>query len=159
MIVPKERGAQLRMQGSGTAAEQNELVNRIRDAVAGWRRAKYPGATSATRQLLWHWRSEANDPRLFFAQVEAAETLIWLTEANASLDPVLAEVRRDLAEANRAYNSDISRLAVRMATGSGKTAVMGMVIAWHAVNGGRVATPRWALHHLLLGDHSGSHRS
>lgn len=134
VIVPKERGTQLRMQGTGTAAEQNELVNRIRDAVAGWRNANYPGATSATRQLLWHWRSEANEPRLFFAQVEAAETLIWLTEANASRDRVLAGVRRDLAEANRDYNSDISRLAVRMATGTGKTAVMGMVIAWHAVN-------------------------
>ncbi len=132
VIVPKERGAQLRMQV--TAAEQNELVNRIRDAVAGWRDTNYPGATSATRQLLQHWRSEANDPRLFFAQVEAVETLIWLTEANASRYPVLAEVRRDLAEANRDYNGDISRLAVRMATGSGKTAVMGMVIAWHAVN-------------------------
>ena len=132
VIVPKERGAQQRMQV--TPAEQNELVNRIRDAVAGWRSANYPGATSATKQLLQHWRSEANDPRLFFAQVEAAETLIWLTEANASRYPVLAEVRRDLAEANRDYNSDISRLAVRMATGSGKTAVMGMVIAWHAVN-------------------------
>ncbi len=132
VIVPKERGAQLRMQV--TAAEQNELVNRIRDAVAGWRSANYPGATSATKQLLQHWRSEANDPRLFFAQVEAAETLIWLTEANASRYPVLAEVRRDLAEANRDYNGDIGRLAVRMATGSGKTAVMGMVIAWHAVN-------------------------
>ena len=81
-----------------------------------------------------HWRSEANDPRLFFAQVEAAETLIWLTEANASRYPVLAEVRRELAEANRDYNAEIGRLAVRMATGSGKTAVMGMVIAWHAVN-------------------------
>ncbi|MXW96385.1 MAG: hypothetical protein F4110_13455 [Acidimicrobiaceae bacterium] len=132
VIVPKERGAQLRMQV--TPAEQNELVNRIRDAVAGWRSANYPWATSATKQLLQHWRSEANDPRLFFAQVEAAETLIWLTEANASRYPVLAEVRRDLAEANRDYNSDIGRLAVRMATGSGKTAVMGMVIAWHAVN-------------------------
>ena len=132
VIVPKERGTQLRMQV--TPAEQNELVNRIRDAVAGWRSANYPGATSATKQLLQHWRSAANDPRLFFAQVEAAETLIWLTEANASRYPVLAEVRRDLAEANRDYNSDISRLAVRMATGSGKTAVMGMVIAWHAVN-------------------------
>ncbi len=132
VIVPKERGAQLRMQV--TAAEQNELVNRIRDAVAGWRGANYPGATSATRQLLQHWRSEVNEPRLFFAQVEAAETLIWLTEANANRHPVLAEVRRDLAEANRDYNGDIGRLAVRMATGSGKTAVMGMVIAWHAVN-------------------------
>ena len=64
VIVPKERGSQLRMQP--TAGEQNELVNRIRDAVAGWRSANYPGATSATRQLLQHWRSETNDPRLFF---------------------------------------------------------------------------------------------
>ena len=132
VIVPRERGAQQRIQV--TPAEQNELVNRIRDAVAGWRNAGYPGATEATKRLLQHWRSEANDPRLFFAQVEAAETLIWLTEANASRYPVLAEVRRDLAEAHRDYNRDISRLAVRMATGSGKTAVMGMVIAWHAVN-------------------------
>ncbi|MDE0664783.1 MAG: DEAD/DEAH box helicase family protein [Acidimicrobiaceae bacterium] len=132
VIVPKERGAQLKLQV--TAAEQNELVNRIRDAVAGWRSANYPGATAATRQLLQHWRSEASDPRLFFAQVEAAETLIWLTEANASRYPELAKVRRELAEANRHYNGDIGRVAVRMATGSGKTAVMGMVIAWHAVN-------------------------
>ena len=132
VIVPKERGAQLRMQV--TAAEQNEMVNRIRDAVAGWRAANYPGATAASRRLLLHWRSEANEPRLFFAQVEAAETLIWLTEANAARYPTLAEVRRELAEADRDYNDGIARLAVRMATGSGKTAVMGMVIAWHAVN-------------------------
>ncbi|MCY4069057.1 MAG: DEAD/DEAH box helicase family protein [Acidimicrobiaceae bacterium] len=132
VIVPKQRGAQQRIQE--TPAEQNELVNRIRDAVAGWRRANYPDATAATRQLLLHWRSEANEPRLFFAQVEAAETLIWLTEANAGRFPVLADIRRELAEANRDYNDGIDRLAVRMATGSGKTAVMGMVIAWHAAN-------------------------
>ena len=132
VIVPKERGAQLRMQV--TAAEQNELVNRIRDAVAGWRRSGYPGATAATRRLLEHWRSEANDPRLFFAQVEAVETLIWLTEGNAGRYPVLGRVRRELAEANRDYNTGIGRLAVRMATGTGKTAVMGMTVAWHAVN-------------------------
>ncbi len=132
MIVPRERGAQLRMQV--TAADQNEMVNRIRDAVAGWRAESHPGATAASRRLLLHWRSEANEPRLFFAQVEAVETLIWLTEANAARYWALAEVRRELAEADRDYNAGIARLAVRMATGSGKTAVMGMVIAWHAVN-------------------------
>ena len=132
LIVPKQRTAQLRMQT--TAGDQNELVNRIRDAVAGWRADNYRGATAATRQLMEHWRSEINDPRLFFAQVEAAETLIWLTEANASHYPVLAEVRRALNDANGDYNNGIGRLAVRMATGSGKTAVMGMVISWHAVN-------------------------
>ncbi len=132
VVVPKERGSQQRL--DVTEAEQNDLVNRIRDAVAGWRQANYPGATAATRQLLQHWRSETNEPRLFFAQVEAAETLIWLTEANAGHYPVLREARRELEEANRDYNTGIGRLAVRMATGSGKTAVMGMVIAWHAVN-------------------------
>ena len=115
-------------------SDENELVNRIRAMVKRWRDEKYPDATAATRQLLFHWRSETNEPRLFFAQVEAAETLIWLTEGNASRYPVLAEIRRELADANGDYNAGIYRLAVRMATGSGKTAVMGMVIAWHAVN-------------------------
>ena len=136
-IVPKvrnQKGADSQLRMETIPPEQNELVNRIRAMVARWRDEKYPDATAATRQLLFHWRSEANEPRLFFAQVEAAETLIWLTEGNASRHPVLAEIRRDLADANGDYNAGIYRLAVRMATGSGKTAVMGMVIAWHAVN-------------------------
>ncbi len=116
------------------APDENVLVNRIRNAVRGWRDDGYASATAATRRLLGHWRSEANDPRLFFAQVEAAETLIWLSEASAARYPLLGEFRRDLAAVNRDYNAGIDRLAVRMATGSGKTAVMGMVIAWHAVN-------------------------
>ena len=132
VIVPKQRGTQLRMQV--TSAEQNELVNRIRDAVGAWRHSAYPGTTATTRHLLQHWRSETNEPRLFFAQVEAVETLIWLTEANASKYPVLAEVRRQLIDANNEYNDGIARWAVRMATGSGKTAVMGMMIAYHAAN-------------------------
>ena len=131
-IVPKVRDPQIRM--DMVPPQDNELVNRIRAMVKRWRDDKYPGATAATRQLLFHWRSETNEPRLFFAQVEAAETLIWLTEGNASSYPRLAEFRRALADANGDYNGGIHRLAVRMATGSGKTAVMGMVVAWHAVN-------------------------
>ena len=156
VIVPKERGAQLRMQV--TAAEQNELVNRIRDAVAGWRRAKYPGATSATIQLLWHWRSEAKDPRLFFAQVEAAETLIWLTEANASRDPVLAEgpTRLSGGQPRLQQRYQPSRGEDGHRVGQDRGDGHGHRLARR--ERGRVATPRWALHHLLLGDHSGSHR-
>ena len=131
-IVPKVRDPQLQM--AVVPSDENELVNRIRVMVKRWRDEKYPDATAATRQLLFHWRSETNEPRLFFAQVEAAETLIWLTEGNASRYPALAKLRRELADANGDYNAGIYRLAVRMATGSGKTAVMGMVIAWHAVN-------------------------
>ena len=155
-IVPKVRDPQLRM--DMVPPQQNELVNRIRAMVKRWRDDKYPGATAATRQLLLHWRSEANEPRLFFAQVEAAETLIWLTEANASRYPALAEFRRVLAGANGDYNGGIHRLAVRMATGSGKTAVMGMVVAWHAVNAGRVAAQGRPLHHAVRGDDTGPHR-
>ena len=132
VIVPKARAAQGQLEVA--APDENVLVNRIRNAVRGWRDDGYAGATAATRRLLGHWRSEANDPRLFFAQVEAAETLIWLSEASAARYPLLAEFRRGLAAVNREYNAGIDRLAVRMATGSGKTAVMGMVIAWHAVN-------------------------
>ena len=131
-IIPKVRGPQLKM--DTTPDDENELVNRIRTKVTKWRDDNYPGATAATKQLLFHWRSETNEPRLFFAQVEAVETLIWLTEGNASHDPTLRAIRRELAAANDDYNAGIYRLAVRMATGSGKTAVMGMMIAWHAVN-------------------------
>ena len=136
-----------------TPDDENELVNRIRTKIAKWRDDNYPYATAATRQLLFHWRSETNEPRLFFAQVEAAETLIWLTEGNARTDPVLTEIRKQLAAASHEYNNSkrdpddhskhcehaIYRLAVRMATGSGKTAVMGMMIAC-AVNA--AASPR-----------------
>ena len=131
-IVPKVRDSQLQMEV--VPSDENELVNRIRAMVKRWRDENYPDATAATRQLLFHWRSEANEPRLFFAQVEAAETLIWLTEGNASNNRALREIRQQLADANGDYNAGIYRLAVRMATGSGKTAVMGMMIAWQAVN-------------------------
>ena len=133
-IVPKERSSQMQFQT--VPAEENELVNRIRVLVGLWQEAGYPDATDASKRLMRHWRSETNVPRLFFAQVEAAETVIWLTEASASRTPALAEIRAHLDEAAGHYNAGIWRAAVRMATGSGKTAVMGMVIAWHAVNAG-----------------------
>ena len=131
-IVPKERSSQLQIQT--VPADQNEMVNRIRALVSAWRADGYPDATDASKKLMWHWRSDTNVPTLFFAQVEAAETIIWLTEANASRIPALAEIRSLLAKAADDYNAGIWRAAVRMATGAGKTAVMGMVIAWHALN-------------------------
>ena len=117
-IVPKERSAQMAFQT--VPADENELVNRIRALVGLWREAGYPDATDASKRLMRHWRSETNVPRLFFAQVEAAETIIWLTEANASRTPALAEIRAHLDAAADDYNDGIWRAAVRMATGSGK---------------------------------------
>ena len=103
-----------------------DAVNRIRERAAEWRREGYPGATSVTRDLLEHWRDpEARDERLFFCQAEAAETLIWLTEA-----PETSRAGIDIEGDGGAFR----RYCAKMATGTGKTVVMAMVIAWHILN-------------------------
>ena len=109
------------------------LVNRIRKRVEAWRAAGYPGVTGITKRLLEHWHDpeEFESRRFFFCQLEAAETLIWLTEAQ----PV-ERVGVDIPSDGGAF----TRLCAKMATGSGKTVVMAMVIAWHVLN--KVTNPR-----------------
>ena len=109
------------------------LVNRIRPRVKAWREAGYPGVTSITKRLLEHWRDpeEFDSRRFFFCQLEAVETLIWLTEAPAA-ERVGIEIPGD--------GGDFVRQCCKMATGSGKTIVMAMVIAWHILN--KVANPQ-----------------
>ena len=109
------------------------LVNRIRPRVKAWREAGYPGVTGTTLRLLQHWRDpEAwEERRFFFCQLEAIETLIWLTEAPAG-DRQGIDVPGD--------GGPFPRLCAKMATGSGKTLVMAMAIAWHVLN--RVANPQ-----------------
>ncbi len=103
-----------------------ELVNRIRPRVAAWRRAGYPGATGVTRRLLEHWRNRGvDDKRLFFCQLEAIETLMWLIEAPHS-ERTGIDVPGD--------GGGFVRECCKMATGAGKTVVMGMVIAWQILN-------------------------
>lgn len=104
-----------------------DLVNQIRPQVQAWREANYPHVTGITRRLLEHW----NDPdqregrRFFFCQMEAIETLIWLTEAApAELSGI--EIPSD--------GGPFTRLCSKMATGSGKTIVMSMLIAWQVLN-------------------------
>ena len=103
------------------------LVNQIRPRVKAWREAGYPGVTSITRRLLNHWTDSEGfgTRRFFFCQLEAAETLIWLTEASAT-DQVGIEIPSD--------GGQFKRLCAKMATGSGKTLVMAMIIAWHILN-------------------------
>lgn len=109
------------------------LVNQIRPRVAAWRTAGYPGVTSITKRLLEHW----NDPevfaerRFFFCQLEAVETLIWLAESPAA-ERVGIEIPGD--------GGAFVRQCCKMATGSGKTIVMAMVIAWQVLN--KVANPQ-----------------
>jgi len=103
------------------------LVNRIRPRVKAWREAGYPGVSGITKRLLEYWRDpeEYETRRFFFCQLEAVETLIWLTEAPAA-ERVGIDIPGD--------GGDFERQCCKMATGSGKTIVMAMVIAWHILN-------------------------
>jgi type III restriction enzyme len=104
------------------------LVNQIRPRIKAWREADYPGATGITKRLLQHWRDpEQRDSnrRFFFCQLEAIETLIWLAEAPAS-ERVGIEIPGD--------TGPFTRLCCKMATGSGKTILMSMLIAWQVLN-------------------------
>ncbi|MBA2255282.1 MAG: DEAD/DEAH box helicase family protein, partial [Chloroflexi bacterium] len=103
------------------------LVNDIRGRVRRWRDAGYPGATRTTLDLLRHWRSAERERRLFFCQLEAAETAIWLDEGPRSETSPLP------LEQQERYR----RHCLKMATGSGKTVVMAMLIAWSALNKAR----------------------
>jgi type III restriction enzyme len=103
------------------------LVNKIRPRVDTWRSADYPGASGITRRLLKHWRDteQREGKRFFFCQLEAIETLMWLAEAPES-DRVGIKVPRD--------GGEFTRLCSKMATGSGKTILMSMLIAWQVLS-------------------------
>lgn len=103
-----------------------ELVNEIRGRLAEWRRQAYAGVTRTTLELLKYWRREGRDTRLFFPQLEAAETIIFLVEGRVDLLQGINIPHED--------RSAFDRLACKMATGSGKTMVMGMLAAWSILN-------------------------
>lgn len=103
------------------------LVNTIRPRIVKWREADYPGVTGITKRLLKHWQDpeERKDRRFFFCQMEAIETLIWLTEAPE------AEKTGIVIPSD---GGDFSRWCSKMATGTGKTIIMAMLIAWQVLN-------------------------
>ncbi len=103
-----------------------ELVNRIRDRVDAWREKGYPNVTGVTRNLLEFWHDATKrENRLFFCQLEAIETLIWLVEAHES-------ERRGIDIPSD--GGEFQRLCCKMATGTGKTIVMAMLIVWQIIN-------------------------
>ncbi|MCJ7634313.1 DEAD/DEAH box helicase family protein, partial [Candidatus Bathyarchaeota archaeon] len=101
------------------------IVNKIRERVDKWRENGYPGITSVTKNLLEYWTNPDREIKLFFCQIEAIETLIWLVEAPESEKQGI-KIEGD--------GSPFQRLCSKMATGSGKTIVMAMLIAWQVVN-------------------------
>jgi type III restriction enzyme len=132
---PKKKGKQIAFDTEWTKdrIEENETLNRIRQRVALWRSGNYQEINPhATRRLLDHWTSPDREVPLFFCQVEALETVIYLTEAAGKLGDHWVE--NWLRTANESANPGLDRIALKMATGSGKTVVMAMLIAWHALN-------------------------
>lgn len=124
---------------TGERRERNSLINDLRRDLERWRRGgEYRGATAISRKLLQHWADPSRENRVLFCQREAAETAIFLTEAAGRGG--VTDWRRRLEPENDAHNSGLPRAALKMATGSGKTVVMAMLIAWQTLN--KVQSPR-----------------
>lgn len=114
--------------------EKNSLINDLRRDVEKWRRnGQYAGVTPISRKLLQHWADPTRENRVIFAQREAAETAIFLTEV-AGRKEWPTDWRRRLEPENNMHNNGLPRAALKMATGSGKTIVMAMLIAWQTLN-------------------------
>jgi type III restriction enzyme len=118
--------------------ERNVLINELRREVDRWRQRDYERGTPISRKLLQHWADPARENRVLFCQREAAETAIFLAEVAGRHG--YTDWRRRLDEENTAHNSGLPRVALKMATGSGKTIVMAMLIAWQTIN--KVYSPR-----------------
>lgn len=145
---PKKRKAPAEQQGFvfdegkglSTQAQQYDptsIINELRHYVDQWRKISNPNhwqVTPETARLLQHWRHhQFNGVKPFFCQIEAIETAIWLTE----VAPNIKDGKRfleHLENANHDANPELMRLALKLATGAGKTTVMAMLIAWQTIN-------------------------
>jgi type III restriction enzyme len=113
-------------------------INELRFQVDKWRSAPNPNdwqVTPETARLLQHWRQhQFSTFRPFFCQIEAVETAIWLTEVAPKAGKAGERFLTHLANANHEANPELMRLALKLATGAGKTTVMAMIIAWQTIN-------------------------
>ena len=111
------------------------MVNALRTELQHWRALPKNAwrVTPETARLLQHWRQHPfSSVRPFFCQVEAVETVIWLLEVAPQLGKGAQKILDHLAAANQ--EAELMRLALKLATGAGKTTVMAMLIAWQTVN-------------------------
>jgi type III restriction enzyme len=121
--------------------EENKFINQVRARVKQWRDLgdqRFASVTRTTAQLLQYWTRPDRDKKLFFCQIEALETLIYLTEVAKNQGDTWIE--NELRRANEDANPLLYRVACKMATGSGKTVVMAMLIAWQTLN--KLANPQ-----------------
>ena len=131
-------------EGKGLSTQKQQyditsIINEVRSHVETWRNLPPSGwqVTPEMTRLLQHWRHHNfGGVRPFFCQIEAVETAIWLIEV-AAHSTVGKRLLDHLAAANRDANTQLQRLALKLATGAGKTTVMAMLIAWQTINAER----------------------
>ena len=130
-------------EGKGLSTEKQQyehtaIINAVRQQVDQWRKLQDPNqwqVTPETARLLRHWRHhQFTGIRPFFCQVEALETAIWLIEVAPKAGRVGKRFLEHLINTNHEANPGLSRLALKLATGAGKTTVMAMLIAWQTIN-------------------------
>jgi type III restriction enzyme len=129
-------------EGQGLSSDKQQydhtaVINAVRAEVDKWRQLPSSAwrVTPETARLLQHWRNHPfSGIRPFFCQIEAVETAIWLTEVAPQLGKNGQRFLDHLAKANAEANPDLRRLALKLATGAGKTTVMAMLIAWQTIN-------------------------
>ncbi|WDN87481.1 type III restriction enzyme [Desulfosarcina sp. BuS5] len=138
-------------EGKGLSTKEQQydptpIINALRRDVDKWRTLKNPNdwkVSPETARLIQHWRHHKfNDIRPFFCQVEAIETAIWLTEVAPKSGKSEKGFLKHLVNANNDANPELMRLALKMATGTGKTTVMAMLIAWQTINAVRRPTSK-----------------
>lgn len=131
------------------------IINELRYMVDQWRKLPSPSdwrVTPQTARLLQHWRHHPFDGvRPFFCQIEAVETAIWLSEVAPNMGKTGARFLEHLKNANAEANPELFRVALKLATGAGKTTVMAMLIAWQTINAVRHSgSPRFTRGFLIV---------
>ncbi|MGE3077283.1 MAG: BPTD_3080 family restriction endonuclease [Dehalococcoidia bacterium] len=118
--------------------EHSQLIAAVRAQVDRWRQIPNQAdwhVTPETARLLQHWRHhDFQNQRPFFCQVEAVETAIWLTEVAPHAGKPGKDILDWIARATEDANPDLFRVALKLATGSGKTTILAMLIAWQTLN-------------------------
>ena len=126
--------------------QENQDINELRMHLDRWRLLKDPNewkVSPETARLLQHWRTyKFNGVRPFFCQIEAAEAAIWLMEVAPKMGKVGESILAKLDAGNKEANPGLSRIALKLATGAGKTTVMAMLIAWQTINAVRHPTSK-----------------
>ena len=117
---------------TGDRLEENQFVNEVRRELQSWRDGGRRGISSVSKELLDHWTQADRGRRLYWCQIEALEAAMFLTEVAAKVGCTWIENK--LIEVAGEFNAGLYRLAFKLATGTGKTAVMAMLIAWQVLN-------------------------